>query len=718
MLLLGREPAPHHEAWHRLWNAEPRSALTAFWQSGKTSHLAARCLWELGRDPAMVVWTHDGALPRAANELWRRAPAVARAVFPNLFLKLRARDLYDMKAAVPRMGPNVMGAKLLALDDAPEDAWVPTRDRLLASGARCLAVGQARPDSLLGRLEAQLGYRALSTPAVTPAGEPTWGAEWPLGRLAEQERALAAEPVEYARRFLLDLSDAPVRTETKDGDDLYPVWKEYAHDPVRFAHDMFGVELWDRLPNMKPEFSSQADVARALAKHRWVAVRSGNKVGKSWVGACLALWWACTRAGSLVILTAPTSKQVDVIWGAIQELYRMHAKKRDALGVEPRIPIPATQASTGIRWPDGRKVWGRTADKQENFQGPSSLATLVIADEAIGVKAHIYRAILSIVAAEGAAVFAISNPNHDSGWWAEAFRETDKWSCHHMSILQSPTYLGDRPVPGLGGRKWVETEVPAGSQEYEVMVMGEFPTVGSDQVVALRDVEAGKARWDSAPDDGPDLVMGLDVARFGDDRSVVCARRGLRLYTPQWFRDHGEEAVARGKDSDAVTGMLVRCMRLLRRSGERVRIMVDATGGWGTGPAALIKQMKENGTLDQRIDVVEVNFGAGSEDPKRWMHKRDELMFKVRIFLREQDGAMYPDAELGRELQASRYSITPSGALKVEPKKDVKKRVGRSPDLADAAALAVYDGSAAIGEEFWHWAEEAQRGMPLPAGGL
>lgn len=661
-------------------------------------------------------WSPDATIGRRAEELWARAPAEAKAAFPRLQLKMKYRDLYE--GTIPRLGPGVGQPELLALDDPEAPAWEGVRDRLLGSQARLLAVGQERgPLSVLSRLRAELQVPVLRSAAVLPSGVPAWPAVWSAARLAEQERALAAEPGEYRRRFLLEL---PKAAEPEDGSVEFPLMQGYRRDPVGFARDLFGVELWDRLPGMGDEFSSQADIARSMVENRWVAVRSGNKVGKSYVAGLIAWWWGATRMGCKVILTAPVAKQVGVVWDAVHELYGMHVRMQSAAGSRPLLPNPALQPSTGLRWPDGRRIWGTTADDQASFQGPSSLATLVIVDEAVGVPEFIHQAILGIVASSGS-VLALSNPLSDSGWWADAFLKPGKWERHRMAVHQSPTYLGDKRLPGLATELWVEEirqHSGEQSQEWEVKVLGDFPSAGSDQVVALRDVEAGKARWASTPDKGPDLVLGLDVARFGDDRSVVCARRGLKLYTPAWFRERGIEAIAQGKDGRYVVGMLVACMRALRQSGEGVRVMLDATGGWGSSPADFLREMKDQGAIDERVQVVEVNFGSASADPTKWGRKRDELLMGVRAFLRELGGAMYPDADLERELMATKYGFLPTGAHKCEPKDAIKARTGRSPDLGDAAALAVYDGWAAVGDAIWEAFASEAYGWPQPAGGL
>ena len=160
------------------------------------------------------------------------------------------------------------------------------------------------------------------------------------------------------------------------------------------------------------------------------------------------------------------------------------------------------------------------------------------------------------------------------------------------------------------------------------------------------------------------LVFGLDVARFGDDRSVLLARRGRVVEDVQ---------VWQGRDlmwtSSAVSGEINRC---------RPRaVFVDAVGV-GAGVVDRLRQLGHR--------VIGVNSGARSGRADQYSNLKAEMWDKMRQWLSE--GAVIPDREdLKKDLLATAYSFDAGGRLKIESKDELKKRVSFSTDLADALAL-------------------------------
>jgi hypothetical protein len=172
------------------------------------------------------------------------------------------------------------------------------------------------------------------------------------------------------------------------------------------------------------------------------------------------------------------------------------------------------------------------------------------------------------------------------------------------------------------------------------------------------------------------------------------------LYSPLWFeKERDIKAVVKGYDAMAVTGVVLQCMRALRRPGgpgehdEVVRIKIDSAGGYGTAVVDMLRYLQDEGKtpgLDARVQIIEVNVGEASTEPEKYPRLRSEVWFSGRKFLKA-GGAMYPDPGLEHELIAPIYKVTPKGQLEVEQKKDTKKRLGRSPDRADSALLAIYE---------------------------
>lgn len=441
----------------------------------------------------------------------------------------------------------------------------------------------------------------------------------------------------------------------------------WAEDPVAYAREVLGVELTD----------TQAEILRAAATKRRVAVRSGHKVGKSRSAVVLALWWVATRPRGRVIMTSAGDRQVrSILW---RELRLVHQHKRQPLGESRLNDLPAL----GMQWPDGREILGFTSKDAETMAGFSGDEILFIVDEASGVPSNIFAAIEGNIAGGGRIVM-YSNPTRTSGEFYEAFR-SPLWTTFVVSSEDTPN-VRERSVVvrGLATWEWVlDMRAKCGANYrthplYQVRVLGQFPSQASNAVVAVDLVEAARERWASAPDEGP-LSLGVDVARFGDDDSVVAPRRGRKLYPLTTYS---------GLDTVAVAREVMQVVRSMRRDGEVPRVKVD-TIGVGGGVADNLRPHAEAG----EIELVEVNSSEVSDEPDEFPNLRSQMAFALADWLAD-DAALPDDVDLHAELVAPTYSIDARGRRVVESKDSIKKRLTpqRSPDRADAVALAVYEG--------------------------
>ena len=158
-------------------------------------------------------------------------------------------------------------------------------------------------------------------------------------------------------------------------------------------------------------------------------------------------------------------------------------------------------------------------------------------------------------------------------------------------------------------------------------------------------------------------VMGIDVARFGDDRSVICKREGLLCH---------EMRIVESTDNMTFAGMVAREIDEFRPDG----VFVDAGRGEG-----VIDRLRQLG-----YRVMEINFGARANEPARYANKRSEMWDKIREWLAA-GGAIPNNPDLKSDLSAPTYSFDAGGRLLLEAKEKLKERGLRSPDMADALAL-------------------------------
>ena len=194
----------------------------------------------------------------------------------------------------------------------------------------------------------------------------------------------------------------------------------------------------------------------------------------------------------------------------------------------------------------------------------------------------------------------------------------------------------------------------------------DFSAQGDDQLISLSDADAAAHReYGAAETQLAPLILGVDPARFGDDRSVIFPRQGLTAMEP---------AVYHGIDN----------MELAARVAAQIdtrkpdAVFIDSGAG-----AGVIDRLRQLG-----YDVVEVPFGGKANDPHRFINRRTEMWWLVKEWL-ESGGAIVNNSTLTQELSTPRYWYDSAGRAVLESKEEIKKRLhgGRSPDLADALAL-------------------------------
>lgn len=161
------------------------------------------------------------------------------------------------------------------------------------------------------------------------------------------------------------------------------------------------------------------------------------------------------------------------------------------------------------------------------------------------------------------------------------------------------------------------------------------------------------------------LVLGVDVARFGDDASVLFFRRGLVAERPIVIRKLDNMELA-----DRVVSEIV--------SRKPDAVFVDA--GQGAGVIDRVRQLG--------FEVTEIPFGSKALKQNRFVNRRMEMWYNVLEWLKG-GGALPPDEALKAELSSPTYSFNSSGLMQLEKKEDIKERLGRSPDLADSLALTL-----------------------------
>lgn len=458
-------------------------------------------------------------------------------------------------------------------------------------------------------------------------------------------------------------------------DMVQPPEEVYLHDPVLWIRDKLQYELWSR----------QQQIIESVRDSRQTAVHSAHAIGKSLTAACTAVWWIQTHpiGEAFVVTTAPTFAQVQaILW---REMNRLHAK--GDLGGRMNL----------LEWYYGNEMvaFGRKPADYDPaaFQGIHARYVLVIFDEAAGIPKPLWDAASTLVANEGSRFLAIGNPDDPHGEFARVCRPGSGWSVIHVGARDTPNFTGevvsDLVAESLVSPAWVEEKKLSwgeGSALYVSKVEGRFP-VDSDKGIVPHSW-AVRCRYLQLPEVGQ-RCAGLDVGG-GGDRTVLRERVGPKA---------GREEMWNESDPMVLVGKIAE--KLAEWDTERV--VVDSIGiGWGL--AGRLKELSRaheptsHGTT-HRAHVVLFNAAEASNQPTRFLNKRAELHWEVGRELSRLPGwdLEHVDDDTLAELTESQYEIMDSrGKVKVELKDQVRARLGRSPDRADALLMAFWEGDHAV----------------------
>lgn len=443
---------------------------------------------------------------------------------------------------------------------------------------------------------------------------------------------------------------------------LRAILELYGRDPAGFVRDVLKAEPdpW------------QADLLTAVAMgERRISVRAGHGVGKSTACAWLLIWHMVTRFPQKAVVTAPTAGQLfDALFAEVKLwINRLPAPIRELFETtSEKITLKAA--------PEASFISARTssADRPEALAGVHSEHVLLICDEASAIPEAVYESAAGSMSGEHASTVLIGNPTRNSGLFFKTHHQlSSEWKTMHVSCLDSQRVAKDFV-------KQIADTYGSESNAYRVRVLGEFALRDDDTLIPAELVDAAMSR-DVALLKGEPIVYGLDVARFGDDRSVLCKRQGnVVLEFKTW----------QGLDLMQLTGAVVNEAKL----DKPAEICVDSIG-LGSGVA---DRLRELGHVVRDVNVSEASAMNGQA-----AKLRDELWMSVKEWLNQRACRIPRMDELRQELVAPTYTFTSNGKIKVEGKQEMKRRGLRSPDMADALCLTFASIASRVGGRSPRW---------------
>ena len=429
--------------------------------------------------------------------------------------------------------------------------------------------------------------------------------------------------------------------------------RKFHSDPVGYAKGVLGFfpDIW------------QEKASESVLVNRRTAVRSGHGIGKSRLAAWMIHWFMATRGYPRIRATANTEKQImSVLWAELATINRQ-AKNRELFDYSRTSfrlkAAPETHFAEAIAW---------SAENSEAFAGIHAENVLYIFDEASAIDDVIWEVSQGAMTNPHARWLCLGNPTKNTGKfnecfgknkWTEGDDDTSKWHTFSVSCFDSPRvskeYISE-----------VEREYGKDSDPYRVRVLGLPPMQETQQFISLELVETAIHKQVMGLEHEP-KILGVDVARFGEDRSVLLERKG---------RHSKIIKIMHGQDTMAVTGAVMNAINEAKSGEPYDYVCVDVIGV-GSG---VVDRLVEQG-----IEVTAVNV---AEKPRmdNMKNLRAELWQRMKDWLAEG----HVPSELKDDLIGPQYSFDSSGRLVIERKEDMAKRGLASPDLADALALTFY----------------------------
>ena len=449
----------------------------------------------------------------------------------------------------------------------------------------------------------------------------------------------------------------------------------YRDDPVLFVKEVLGATPYDY----------QAEFLDALASgERKMSVRSGHGTGKSTTSSWAMLWYVLLRFPNKVVVTAPTSGQLfDALFAELKRwINELPPQLQVLLTVKSdRVELSAAPAEAFISARTSR------AETPEALAGVHSENVLLVVDEASGVPEKVFEAAAGSMSGHSATTVLLSNPTRSSGTFFESqTRLADTWWTRRWSCVESPL-VSEEFVDEMRARYGED------SNAFRIRVLGEFPMADDDTIIPFHLADSAIKRDIEIPEDTKP-IWGLDVARFGADKTALCKRYGnVVTEITSW----------QGLDLMQTVGRVMAEYEGLAPSMRPSEILVDSIGVGG----GVVDRLRELGA-----PVRGINVGEAPAMGKTYMNLRAELWFKTKGWLEDRSCKLPNDDQLLAELTSIRYGFTPGGKMKAESKDDMRKRGLKSPDLADALCLTMAsDAATALSGSMSTWKQSIKRNL-------
>jgi len=322
---------------------------------------------------------------------------------------------------------------------------------------------------------------------------------------------------------------------------------------------------------------------------------------------------------------------------------------------------------------------------------------LVIVDEAAGLPDDILDAIEGLLTSANVHLLYIGNPTSGSGRFYDSHRSS-QFHKIKISVFDTPNFKYNKitsiddlrkfkeakeltaltlPYPQLVTPLWAWDKLQSWGEEspiFESRVLAQFPTEGEDTLIGLHlasqalDKEWTEEEWMMRP---RNRVIGIDVARFGSDKTVFTVMDNLKMLDMHWHH---------GKDTQKTAGKAIAMFKELGWSKEHDRFVVDDTGVGGGVTDRLV---------EEGYTVLPVNFGSSPENKEDYKNLKAEIFWTLRQVFKSYQIRILDKGKLLAQIPTIRYDYI-GGKLAIVGKQKMKSIGIESPDFVDSLALAVW----------------------------
>ena len=426
--------------------------------------------------------------------------------------------------------------------------------------------------------------------------------------------------------------------------ELIKLWRD---DPLVAIHSLFGVI---------PDEQQTALILAASIPGSRICVKSCQGAGKTASLVWLCFYFLLTLPDCRILITSPSFQQLGRVFNT--ELIKWHMKMPEMF--KDFFEITKERVFLKSNPTQAAHLVTAKAENQESLQGGHAENYIILADEASGIDEGVFDLLYGTLGTgSGGRFIMTSNPVRNSGRFYEIFdREINPW------VLQTFHAAGSSQVKP----EWIAEMAEFYGEDsdfYKIRVLAQFPRASEDQFIPVDYVEqAMESDLPKGSYANFEKVAGVDVARFGSDKTVLTLRQGPKLLDVTTFS---------GLDNMEVAARVLD----YHRKWMPQRIFVDSIGV-GAGVYDRCKQLG--------LPVVEVVVSTRSSDPKTYFNLRGQLWGEMRTWL--SNGASIPkNDDLKSQLAAMTYAYNNKMQIQLSTKKDMKKRGLDSPDIADSIAL-------------------------------